>query len=56
MKKSKLARTLGGFLVTAGLVLSPSASGVRYPKLLCGRCSLYSVRQAAIFRFASNKF
>jgi len=30
--------------------------GVLYPKLLCGRSSLYSIRQAAIFRRASNRF
>jgi hypothetical protein len=30
--------------------------GVRYPKLLCGRSSLYSIFHAAIFRRASNKF
>ena len=28
--------------------------GVLYPKLLCGRSSLYSFRHAAIFRRASN--
>jgi len=27
-----------------------------YPKLLCGLASLYSIRHAAIFRRASNKF
>jgi putative transposase len=33
-----------------------NSSGVRYPKLLCGRSRLYSIRQAAIFRRASNRF
>jgi hypothetical protein len=31
-------------------------SGMLYPKLLCGRSSLYSLRHVAIFRRASNKF
>ena len=33
-----------------------NAAGVRYPKLLCGRSSLYSSLHAAIFARASNKF
>jgi hypothetical protein len=30
--------------------------GVLYPKLLCGRSSLYSILHAAILRRASNRF
>jgi hypothetical protein len=35
---------------------SASSQGGKYPRLLCGRSSLYSFRHAAIFRRASNKF
>ena len=30
--------------------------GVRYPRLLCGRSSLYSTLHSAILRLASNRF
>ena len=30
--------------------------GVRYPKLLCGRSSLYATLHSAILRLASNRF
>jgi hypothetical protein len=43
MKKSKLARTLGGFLVTAGLVLSPSAA---YCETRCEKMTDAQLRQA----------
>ena len=43
MKKSKLARTLGGFLVTAGLVLSPSAA---YSETRCEKMTDAQLRQA----------
>jgi hypothetical protein len=33
-----------------------NSRGAKYPKLLCGRSSLYSSFHAAIFALASNKF
>src|SRR5438094_6329761 len=41
---------------SAALIAVANSFGVRYPKLLCGLASLYSIRHAAIFRRASNKF
>jgi hypothetical protein len=32
-----------------------NSSGVKYPSAECGRSQLYSMRQAAIFRRASNR-
>lgn len=43
MKKRKLGRTLGGFLVTAGLVLSPSAA---YSETRCEKMNDAQLRQA----------
>ncbi len=37
-------------------VRAANSLGVRYPRLLCGRSSLYSLLHAAIFRLASNRF
>jgi hypothetical protein len=37
-------------------LLCANYAGVKYPKLLGGRSSLYSFRHAAIFLRASNKF
>ena len=41
---------------SAALSNLANSFGVLYPKLLCGRSSLYSIRHAAIFRRASNRF
>jgi hypothetical protein len=43
MKKRKLAKTLGGLLVTAGLVLSPSAA---YSETRCEKLTDAQLRQA----------
>jgi hypothetical protein len=43
MKKRKLARTLGGLLVTAGLVLSPSAA---YSETQCEKMKDAQLKQA----------
>ena len=43
MKKHKLASTLGGFLVAAGLVLSPSAA---YSETRCEKMTDAQLRQA----------
>jgi hypothetical protein len=43
MKKRKLARTLGGFVVTAGLVLSPSAA---FSETRCEKMTDAQLRQA----------
>src|SRR6185369_9684961 len=39
----------------AALIAVANSFGVKYPKLLCGRSSLYSFFHAAIFRRASNR-
>src|SRR5438876_11048368 len=41
---------------SAALIAVANSFGVRYPKLLCGLASLYSIRHAALFRRASNTF
>jgi len=41
---------------SAALIAVANSCGVRYPKLLCGRFSLYSIFHAPILRRASNKF
>jgi hypothetical protein len=51
--ESLAARTAVSKLTTCA---SANSLGVRYPKLLCGRSSLYSLRHAVIFLRASNKF
>jgi len=41
---------------SAAFIAVANSFGVRYPRLPCGLSWLYSVRQAVIFRRASNKF
>ena len=47
---------MAAILLVCSEQIRANSSGVRYARLLCGRSSLYSVRNAAIFRRASNRF